>query len=106
MLLGARRDEAFAHQTIVHRLRHKMSARRVRVHADGVRSNLYFLSADRTRHARAQRPNGAVRCLARIDSLMFAGDDKLPVVGVIQIHVILGQEPMAAGAKAGRGLGS
>ena len=87
MFLGARGDKTLAHQTIVHRLRDKMSARGVRMHADCLRSNFNLLSADGARHALAQRADGAVRRLAGIDSLMFAGNDEFAVVGVVQIDV-------------------
>ena len=45
-----------------------------------------------SRRARTARFDG----LAGINSFMFAGDDELAVVGVVEIDVVLGQEPMAA----------
>jgi hypothetical protein len=76
----------------VHRLRHKVSAWRVRVNADRVRSNFDLFSAYGTRQAFAYRPNGAVRRLGRIDSLMFAGNDELAIIGVVEVQVVLGEE--------------
>src|SRR5579863_3466803 len=94
VFLGARGDEALARQTIMDGLRDKMGARGVRMDADRIRSNLDVFSADRRRHALAERPDGAVRRLARIDSLMFAGDDEFAVVGIVQIDIIFGEKPM------------